>query len=290
MEQNSFTGFVGDLSLEQEKTLAQVREWIRESAILDLERIGYDDHDLLRFCRARKFILPDVKAMVEQCAAWRKQEQIDDIIETYKMPKEEEDAMLKAHSFFYHGIDKLGRPVFIDRVGVMDLEAKLEATTLERAYRYAYQDYEKQLRIRFPACSEQAGRKIQQGMTIFDMTDGSVSTMNRQLYAILRHTSTVCSDYYPETMGNTLMINTPFLFYGCWSVIKNFLDERTRQKIRIVGGNYMSTVEEFIDKKDLPTFLGGQCTCSEYEGGCERSNIGPWNDYVFANNQLLRKG
>ena len=52
----------------------------------------------------------------------------------------------------------------------------------------------------------------------------------------------------------------------------------------------MSTIEEFIDRENIPTFLGGECTCSEYEGGCERSNIGPWNDYSFVNNRLVKKG
>lgn len=108
-----------------------------------MQAIGYDEHDLLRFCRARKFVIPDIKVMIENMAAWRKEEKIDDIITSFQMPREEEKNMLTAHQFFYHGIDKLGRPVFIDRVGIMDVEAKLTATTLERAYRYLYRDYEK---------------------------------------------------------------------------------------------------------------------------------------------------
>lgn len=123
-----------------------------------------------------------------------------------------------------------------------------------------------------------------------DMTGGSVSSVTGQVYSILRHCSRVCSDYYPETMGNTLMVNTPFLFYGCWSIIKNFLDERTRQKIRILNSNYLSTIEEFVEIEKIPTFLGGKCTCSEHAGGCAWSNIGPWNDYTFINNRLVRKG
>jgi len=68
------------------------------------------------------------------------------------------------------------------------------------------------------------------------------------------------------------------LFTGVWAVIKGFLDEKTRNKIKIIGGGYKKDLLEAIDAENLPEFLGGSCTCEEY-GGCMYSNIGPWNDY-----------
>ena len=118
---HSYSGFVGDTSEVQEEVLDAVTQWVKESKVIDLERVGYDEHDMLRFCRARKFVIADIKVMIENLAQWRAEEGIDDIITEFQMPKEEEDAMLKAHSFFYHGVDKLGRPIFIDRIGIMDL-------------------------------------------------------------------------------------------------------------------------------------------------------------------------
>jgi len=34
-------------------------------------------------------------------------------------------------------------------------------------------------------------------------------------------------------MGNLFVVDAPYLFSGIWAVVKGFLDERTRNKIKI---------------------------------------------------------
>jgi hypothetical protein len=79
-------------------------------------------------------------------------------------------------------------------------------------------------------------------------------------------------------MGATFVINAPFVFSACWSIVKGFLDERTRNKIQIMGGSYLKPLLEVVDAANLPKFLGGECTC-EAHGGCQKSNAGPWTMY-----------
>ena len=74
------------------------------------------------------------------------------------------------------------------------------------------------------------------------------------------------------------IVNAPFLFTGVWAIVKNFLDERTRNKIQIKGGGYAKLLLEYVEPENLPEFIGGKCKCEEY-GGCMRGNIGPWNDF-----------
>ena len=46
-----------------------------------------------------------------------------------------------------------------------------------------------------------------------------------------------------------MIVNAPTLFTGIWAIVKNFLDERTRAKIQIVGGKYTEKLLALIDEE-----------------------------------------
>ena len=72
------------------------------------------------------------------------------------------------------------------------------------------------------------------------------------MYEYVKQISTVASAYYPETLGVCFIINAPMLFAGVWKIIKGFLDEKTRSKIQVLGGNYLPTLAEYVDVDELP--------------------------------------
>ena len=75
-----------------------------------------------------------------------------------------------------------------------------------------------------------------------------------------------------------------------YSVVKGFLDEGTRTKVRICGKDYRKVLHEQVDLENLPPFLGGTCDkCEHVKGGCTLSNLGPWNDFVVVNKKLKHK-
>lgn len=55
------TGFMGDLSDTQTKVLDEIREWVANENLDPIKQ--FDDYDLLRFCRARKFQVVLIKEM-----------------------------------------------------------------------------------------------------------------------------------------------------------------------------------------------------------------------------------
>jgi hypothetical protein len=67
------------------------------------------------------------------------------------------------------------------------------------------------------------------------------------------------------------------MFSFVWSLIKGFLNEKTRNKVIVLKTNYRDTLLEYIDINNLPSIFGGACTCSHVPGGCMFSDIGPWN-------------
>ena len=204
----------------------------------------YDDYDYLRFCRARKFDLPAIQLMFTNYINWRKEQDVDEILDTFDFT--EMDAVREVYPHGYHGVDKHGRPVYIERLGVLNVTRLFEISTPERMVRHYMQSYEVLMKLRFPACSAVAGKRIEQGLTILDMTGGGVSTVNKQDLVLVKLASKVGSDYYPEIMGNTFIVNAPMLFSGVWSVVKSFIDEKTRNKIKIIGGSFKTTLLEYM--------------------------------------------
>ena len=98
----------------------------------------------------------------------------------------------------------------------------------------------------------------------------------------------VGANYYPETMAHTFIINAPTVFSGAWSIIKGWLDERTRVKINVMGSKYHEKVFKVVDPEMLPTWLGGKCEFSFVQA--EEHAI--WNKYElvdgpgFSRNQI----
>lgn len=144
----------------------------------------------------------------------------------------------------YHKTDKTGRPVYYERIGILNVPNLFQISTPERMLRHYSQSYEVLMKLRFPACSAAAGKKIEQGLNILDMTGGSITTVNKQVYGLIKLAAKVGSDYYPEIMGATLIVNAPMVFSGVWSVVKGFIDEKTRKKFKIVGSSYRTALLE----------------------------------------------
>ena len=85
-------------------------------------------------------------------------------------------------------------------------------------------------------------------------------------------------------MGNMFIVNAPMLFSGIWAVVKGFLDEKTRNKIKILGANFLPTLEEYWDINDIPTWMGGNSECPRL-ADCK----GPWEDYEIHGTGIRRK-
>ncbi|KAM3687015.1 hypothetical protein ACB094_10G044700 [Castanea mollissima] len=234
-----------------------------------------DYHTLLRFLRMRDFDLSKAKDEFLNYLNWRESFGVDKISKEFKF---EEYAKVKIHyPHGYHGVDRCGRPVYIERIGMVNLNSLLQVTTIERFITYHVSEQEKSLNLRYPACSIAAKRHIASTTSILDVNGVGMSNFSKPARFLLTEIMKIDSNYYPETLNKLFIINAGSGFRMLWKVIKTFLEPRTMSKIQVLGYDYGSKLREVIDPSSLPTFLGGNCTCSDY-GGCLFSDKGPWNN------------
>lgn len=258
---------------EEERKVEMFRNELIAKDALPKEHDDY--HTFLRFLKARKFDFEKASQMWIEMLRWRKDFETDTILEDFEF-KELGD-VLQYYPQGYHGVDKDGRPVYIEQLGKVEPSKLMLVTTVERYIKYHVQEFERAFRDKFPSCSIAANRHIDTTTTILDVHGVGFKNLNKTARELLHHMQKIDGDYYPETLHQMFIVNAGHGFKLLWNTIKGWLDPKTTAKIHVLGNKFQSRLLEAIDASQLPEFLGGSCTCPG-EGGCIRSNRGPWND------------
>ncbi|KAG5391345.1 hypothetical protein IGI04_021308 [Brassica rapa subsp. trilocularis] len=266
---------IEDVRDEKEETL--VLEFRRHLLHRDLLPPRHDDyHTLLRFLKARDLNIEKTIQMWEEMLSWRKEYGTDTILEDFEF--EELEEVLQYYPQGYHGVDKEGRPVYIERLGKAHPSKLMRITTIDRYLKYHVQEFERALLEKFPACSIAAKRRIYSSTTILDVLGLGMKNFTSAGASLVAAMAKIDNSYYPETLHRMYIVNAGTGFKKMlWPAAQKFLDAKTIAQIHVLEPKSLSKLHEVIDSSQLPDFLGGSCSCFG-DGGCLRSNKGPWND------------
>jgi len=249
--------------MESEKKLMKI---FRERDTLKrLENIN--DYTLLRFIRGYSHMeKPDEKAqeMLEKFMDWRDKMNVDVIVRS-KIPWTQD--VLDAWPSGLHGFGKLGHPVYIERVGMIDVLSLLSrGLDITKIMPVHIQVMESLVALTDKMTAER-GKLLYKRIVILDLKGFGMKHITKPFYGPLKGLIDVDQYFYPETLYRLIVVNAPFLVQALWAIMKPWLDPITQSKI--VWGN--DKLEKYIDKTDIPRFLNGTCKCKD--GKCLRTTF-----------------
>uniref|UniRef100_A0A8C8GMK9 SEC14-like protein 1 n=1 Tax=Oncorhynchus tshawytscha TaxID=74940 RepID=A0A8C8GMK9_ONCTS len=285
--------YLGDLTPLQESCLIRLRQWLQES---HKGKIPKDEH-ILRFLRARDFNMEKAREILCQSLTWRKQHQVDYLLETWTSPQ----VLSDYYTGGWHHHDKEGRPLYILRLGQMDTKGLVRALGEESLLRHVLSINEEGLR----RCEENTkvfGRPISCWTCLVDLEGLNMRHLWRPGVKALLRIIEVVEANYPETLGRLLILRAPRVFPVLWTLVSPFIDENTRKKFLIYAGNdYQGPggLLDYIDKEVIPDFLGGECMVIP-EGGLvpkslyrtaeelENEDISLWTETIYQSASVFK--
>lgn len=237
---DSTWGYQAYLTDDQKHMLGDLRK--RVDAELPRKEYLTKDSTLLRYCRARNFNPSKTWMMLKEDVEWR--EQFDGYVYVRSRDFGGAYAMHEEGAIRLAGKAKDGRPVVM--VQARYYWPKLVEDNIQIVYFFTF--YVDTVCRMAEAIGEE---------TFFAIADLDGFGMANFSLAQIKIAISLLQNHYPERLGMIYVINAPWAFTAAWRLIQPLLDERTKNKIEILGSDYYKTIAEKIDPAQIEKLYGG---------------------------------
>lgn len=198
-----------------------------------------DDPDriLLRFLRARRWVVADAFTMLMDCLKWRHLVGLRRLMAAGELALK--PALLEGGKNYFWKEDREGRLVCYIRSRLHDKNAQSLQETID-----------------FTIYTVEIGRRLRRHdeqlvTTVFDLRDAPLASLDIPCMQFMVGT---LQAFYPEILGKCLILDAPWIFSGFWRLVKPLLDPIVAAKIEFVK---REELPQYIDPASLPVEYGG---------------------------------
>jgi hypothetical protein len=255
--------------ISHESLISELRESVGEKISSALS-----DNDCLRFLRAR---VGSVERAAEMIVSWYKWRHTlleplpPDQLRFSPSTMLSMPTTLDQHPFAHllpvahHGFDRLGHPIYWEKTGLIQSQFSELRQHFEVFELLQYSILSREIfSLRYQHASQLASKEITQCVVVNDMKGLTISLDFESIWYI-KQVLAIDSAYYPERLYRLYLVNCPWYFPAIFSIFSPLIDQRTRNKFRVLGGNYLSELEELIDPSVIPTDFGGPCDSVKWD-------------------------
>lgn len=276
-------GYYGSLSAEQQNTLEAVQRFVVDEDI-DLSDLALNSLapqlTILRYLRANKFDELKTTEHIRRNVDWRIEHNVKGLIDM--SPEEilgcDMDTLVSVFPHWQCGFDEAGRPVMYKQYSkLFQVDKLLQITTLDAIKKYHIWEQEACCRL----CYEQSlkiGHIVETVSALVDIQGLSMTQLSKDFLAIVKSIAEIDQEQYPETLGKTYIINTPYAFPFVWRIVRPWLDPVTVSKINIFGSDYDETLKRDIGIHALPLTYNGTRPALSPE-------VHPYSSIVYCNGE-----
>jgi len=235
-DQKEIEPYYRELTAQEKKGVDGLLEKLKGTAF---ENDSLTTADLLRFLRARNYDLNKSFPMLTEHLKWRKEYKPEECD-----PKIWEEESAKGYYMITPFKTKQGWPVVLFWIGLYD-----SASDIQRVAKFVLKSVEQ--------CMNN-GTPDKMNLLVFDRLGASWRNLDNSYY---KYVVPLVEKNYPETMGCSVVVRTNWALQLVYKIAKNFIDKKTQQKIRLIGGDtakIKETLLEFFDEDELWEFWGGK--------------------------------
>ncbi|KAK0757397.1 hypothetical protein N5P37_010120 [Trichoderma harzianum] len=270
-------GHLGHLTAQQEEALERFKALLQEKG---LWRPGppasHDDQTLLRYLRARRWVVEDAFGQFKDTEEWRAANNIDTLYRTIELDAYEQSRRL--YPQWTGRRDRRGIPLYVFEIRQLDSKtiANYEKQGANSTFSQAKTDgktapgllrlfalYENLTRFNQPFCTQLTDRDhadvpVTMSTNIVDISGVGL----KQFWNLKGHmqaASQLATAHYPETLDRIFIIGAPIFFSTVWGWVKRWFDPITVSKIFVLAPHEVKpTLEAFIEPRNIPKKYGGE--------------------------------